>query len=173
MNINVLFKEYADSYIRGIDFNPDLARVAKIYGTRKPGSKQISRFYGNDRMEDKALLEYLLSLQVESNAQKSRGKRGELRIKTYESLPPVFLEMLEKDTELAKLWNGTGKESGDTSRSGYDMSLLHSCIRHGITDVKALATILALRENGAVRGSGKGDEYIRLTVMKALGNSAW
>jgi type I restriction enzyme M protein len=30
LNVDALFKEYADSYIRGIDFNPDLARVAKM-----------------------------------------------------------------------------------------------------------------------------------------------
>lgn len=30
LNADVLFKEYADSYIRGIDFNPDLARVTKM-----------------------------------------------------------------------------------------------------------------------------------------------
>lgn len=30
LNVNVLFREYADNYIRGIDFNPDLARVAKM-----------------------------------------------------------------------------------------------------------------------------------------------
>jgi len=30
LNVEVLFKEYADVYIRGIDFNPDLARVAKM-----------------------------------------------------------------------------------------------------------------------------------------------
>ena len=29
-NIDGLFREYADKYIRGIDFNPDLARVAKM-----------------------------------------------------------------------------------------------------------------------------------------------
>lgn len=30
LNVDILFKEYADNYIRGIDFNPDLARVAKM-----------------------------------------------------------------------------------------------------------------------------------------------
>ncbi len=30
INVDVLFKEYADNFIRGIDFNPDLARVAKM-----------------------------------------------------------------------------------------------------------------------------------------------
>lgn len=29
LNVVGLFREYADKYIRGIDFNPDLARVAK------------------------------------------------------------------------------------------------------------------------------------------------
>ena len=30
LNVDGLFREYADNYIRGIDFNPDLARVAKM-----------------------------------------------------------------------------------------------------------------------------------------------
>lgn len=30
LNIDVLLREYANNYIRGIDFNPDLARVAKM-----------------------------------------------------------------------------------------------------------------------------------------------
>ncbi len=50
---------------------------------------------------------------------------------------------------------------------------MYACVKRGITDAKALATILALREDGAVKGSGKGDEYIRLTVIKALGNTKW
>ena len=30
LNVDGLFREYADKYIRGIDFNPDLSRVAKM-----------------------------------------------------------------------------------------------------------------------------------------------
>lgn len=30
LNVDGLFREYADNYIRGIDFNPDLSRVAKM-----------------------------------------------------------------------------------------------------------------------------------------------
>jgi len=30
INVDVLFREYSDNFIRGIDFNPDLARVAKM-----------------------------------------------------------------------------------------------------------------------------------------------
>ncbi len=30
LNVFGLFREYADKYIRGIDFNPDLSRVAKM-----------------------------------------------------------------------------------------------------------------------------------------------
>ena len=51
------------------------------------------------------------------------------------------------------------------------MSLLHACVKRGIKDEQELATILAFREDGAVRGSGKGGNYIRKTVRKALENS--
>lgn len=167
------FSSDMDSIGIRLDNTTDLARIAKIYGTKKPGNASISRFYGGERAEDNVLLDYLLSLTVEHTQPARKPGGDKLPVKTYEKLPPGFLEMVEKDTELASLWSGTGKNSGDTSKSGYDMSLIHACIRRGITDVKALATILALREDGAVKGSGKGDEYIRLTVVKALQNSAW
>ena len=43
----------------------DLKRVAKIYGTHKPTSQRISRFYGNKRVSDKRLRDYLLALNIE------------------------------------------------------------------------------------------------------------
>ena len=156
-----------------MDRTTDLARVAKIYGTRKPESNAISRFYGDERIEDHSLLEHLLSLPVEQNkGQKSLSKSG-FPISTYDSLTDNFIQLMKAQPDIAELWDGSGKNSGDTSRSGYDMSLMHACVRNGITDVRELATILALRDNGGVRHNGKGDDYIRTTVMKALGNAKW
>ena len=160
------------SYGFKLDKTTDLSRVAKIYGTRKPGKVQLSRFYGAERVEDNSLLEYLLALPVEPSKKTSTRKAG-LPVSTGSSLPEKFQRLLEENTELANLWNGTGKTSGDTSRSGYDMSLMHACIKHGITDIKDLATILALRENGSAQGIGKGDDYIRKTLISALGKAAW
>ena len=114
-------------------------------------------------------MEYLLILPIDTK----KSNYHKSKIQSYDSLPPSFLQMLEKDKELSNLWNGINKESGDTTKSGYDMSLMHACIQRGITDVKALATILAKRVDGSVRGSGKGDEYIRLTITKALQTSPW
>lgn len=162
-----------NSYGIRLDKTIDLSRVAKIYGSRKPGMKQNSKFYGNERFEDNVLLEHLLSLPLSDNPQKSGFGNRVLTISTYDSLPSVFLELLEKDGKLANLWNGTNKESGDTTKSGYDMSLLLTCIKHGITDVKALATILAKRADGSFIGSAKDDNYIRLTITKALQTSSW
>jgi len=156
-----------------MDKTTDLARVAKIYGTKKPGSYDISRFTGDQRIEDNSLLEYLLSLPIEQSKLPKGSQSKGLPITTYDSLPMEFSKMIENNLEIARLWEGTGKNSGDSSRSGYDMSLLHACIKQGITDPRDLATILALRDNGGVKSSGKGDDYIRVTVMKALQNSAW
>jgi len=114
----------------------------------------------------------LLSLPVECREQNNIAIDN-VPITVHDCLPARFVEMMKHDSGLAGLWNGTGKKSGDTSRSGYDMSLMYACIKKGITDVSDLATILALRENGSVRGNGKGTDYIRQTVMKALGKSKW
>jgi len=174
--LNAFLKEVHDKFGMDIesigakiDKTTDLARVAKIYGTRKPGKTQISRFYGKERIEDNVLLEYLLILPID--IKKSNYHKSE--IQSYDSLPPAFLQILEKDKELANLWDGVNKESGDTTKSGYDMSLMHACIKRGITDVKTLATILTMRTNGSFRNSNKGDEYIRLTITKALQTSLW
>ncbi len=160
------------SYGFKLDKTTDLSRVAKVYGTRKPGKVKLSRFYGTERVEDYSLLEHLLALPVDAYERNERKKKG-LLVSTGDSLPVKFQEMLEENAELANLWRGSGKKNGDTSRSGYDMSLMHACVKHGITDIKELATILALRESGSVRGNGKGDDYIRQTVIKALGKSRW
>ena len=151
-----------------IDTTTDLARVAKIYGSRKPNSGEVSRFYGNERTEDPVLLEYLLSLPLANNGNQSYGRQSRLKLEVYESLPQKFVELLANDSEIANLWNGANKNDGDTSRSGYDMSLMYACIKRGITDAKSLSTILALRSDGSFKGSGKDDKYVQLTVAKAL-----
>jgi hypothetical protein len=178
--LNIFLKEIHDKFSTDIgsigakiDKTTDLARVAKIYGTRKPEKTQVSRFYGKERIEDVVLLEYLLILPIENNFKKGKSLKNEIQIDTYESLPQKFIEILEKDKELSDLWNGINKDLGDTTKSGYDMSLMYACIKRGITDVKTLATILSKRTNGSLINSNKGDEYIRLTITKALQTSSW
>lgn len=145
-----------------LDNTLDLKRVAKIYGTRKPGGRYLSQFKGDRRIEDKALAEYLLSLEpVESPA-------NGINLAVDQKLPETFRQFLQEDTTLQKLWNGTGKSRGDTSRSGYDFSIMRYCLNRGITDIGDLATILTLRPKGCVWSGNKGEQYIKATIANAI-----
>ena len=70
---------------------------------------------------------------------------------------------------MLQLWNAKGKPANrDTTRTGYDYSLIKRLLWRGYKDLDDLATVLALRPEGAVRKSGKGDQYIRRTIANAL-----
>jgi hypothetical protein len=138
----------------------DLSRVAKIYGTRKPDGRRLSRFYGDQRNEDERLKEYLLNLSIEEKCVSPICVPGEI--------PENFRTLLKENNIIKELWEGAGKTDGDTSNSGYDFSLIKKCIKEGVTDIKDLAAILALRPKGAVQTSGKSDQYIRLTIANAI-----
>lgn len=173
--INGFLKEVRDKFDNDmqsvgikVDTTTDLSRMAKIYGSRKPGNGEVSRFHGIERAEDPVLLEYLLSLPAVNNGAKNNRTQSRIQLEVYEALPRQFVELLAKEPEIAHLWNGTDKNEGDTSRSGYDMSLMYACIKRGIKDVKSLSTILMLRKDGSYTASGKDGKYVQLTVAKAL-----
>jgi len=145
-----------------LDSTMDLRRVAKIYGTRKPGRRKLSRFYGNERIEDYVLKEYLLSLDLSEPI-------SSISLQIPDTLPEKFEALLTADPHIQKLWNNEGKGgSSDLSRSGYDFSLAKECIRNGITDINDLTAILMIRPEGAVRKSGKNELYVRRTIGNAL-----
>ncbi len=143
-----------------LDNTMDLSRVAKIYGTKKPAGRRVSKFYGDTRREDEALRRHLLNLNTEA--------KQDTAVEVPEALPGEFERLLGHDEEVRQLWQGTGKRGGDTSNTGYDFSLVKKCINVGITDIKDLTAVLALRPNGAVRMSGKGMQYIKLTIANAI-----
>ena len=89
------------------------------------------------------------------------------------ALPTNFSRLLEQDERVRNLWLGQGKETGDLTRSGYEYSLLKGCLARGITDVRELAAILVLRPGGSVEGGPKGEQYIRVTVAKAVKDFEW
>lgn len=66
-----------------------------------------------------------------------------------------------------------GKTTGDLSRTGYDYSLLRECLARGITDVRELAAVLALRPGGSVKDGSKGEQYIRATIAKVIKDCEW
>ena len=143
-----------------LDNTTDLSRVAKIYGTKKPTGRRVSRFYGDTRKEDEALREHLLNLSLEA--------KEDTPVKIPEALPDEFERLLRHDEEVRQLWHGTGKTGGDTSNTGYDFSLMKKCINRGMTDIRDLTAILALRPKGGVRMSGKGMQYVKLTIANAI-----
>ncbi|MEM2445886.1 MAG: hypothetical protein QW734_04450 [Candidatus Bathyarchaeia archaeon] len=84
------------------------------------------------------------------------------------ALPPKFLKLMEKRPEVKALFEGKGKNYGDTTRSGIDMTLLGIAINAGITDPNELAAIIALRPNAKVKEHPRPEAYLKKTVSKAL-----
>lgn len=154
-----------------VDAIQDLRRVLRVPSTAKPGIGHIARLHGTERQEDQGLLEHILSLKVSAN-ENNNGYApyfGPTLVPVGEQPPPIFTTLLKRDKKLRDLWEGRGKsESSDTSGSGYDISLVRRCLILGIYDVSQLASILAYRPNGSVQNSGKGEDYIRRTIAKAL-----
>ena len=187
----ILAREYADlrQRLRAFgeqfvtEFSADLARLGckldlsttyslkqllRVCGTARPGVGVVSRFYGGDRVEDEHLREYLLGLEV-SVARSAEGvKKGVASGFTMSgALPGWFEDLLRRDRELWDLWRGVGKPAhSDTSRSGFDYSVVRRLLWLGRTDVTELATILSLRPHGAARE--KGEPYIRRTLSNAV-----
>jgi len=147
-----------------LDKTQDLRRMLRIYGTAKPDVGIVSKFSGGKRVEDQAVRDYLLALNL---------PEPELRnfsvLKTGNELPQWFPDLIERDQRTRELWSGKGKPANtDRSRSGFDYSLAKRLLWLGHKNIDDLATVLALRPEGAVRRSGKGEQYIRRTIGHAL-----
>ncbi len=154
-------KRNLDSLELKLDKTQDLRRMVRIYGTAKPDVGIVSRFYGQERIEDEALRGYLLRLALPE----PEVKKGVLKIGS--ELPQWFQKLLETDKQIHALWSGTGKPGNtDRSRSGFDYSLAKRLIWLGYRNIDELATILALRPDAGVRE--KGEQYIRRTIGKAI-----
>lgn len=148
-----------------LDNTQDLRRMVRIYGTAKPHIGIVSRFYGNERVEDERLRDYLLALALPVDQIPAAGTK----LETAQELPQWFLGLLEQDSRTKELWSGDGKPDGtDISRSGFDYSLVRRLMHLGYRNIDDLSAILALRPNGGVQGSGKRDVYIRRTIANAL-----
>jgi len=161
--------DFANSYWKHLsnlevklDATQDLRRMVKIYGTAKPEVGIISRFYGDERVEDEYLLEHLLRMEIAS-----RGPKVYLDV--GDEIPDSVANVLRSDSEIKQLWEGKGKpQDSDTSRTGYDYSLVKRLLRTGVKNLDDLATVLALRPEGAVKQSGKDERYILRTIGNAL-----
>ena len=174
-------KDYGHDYRRDlenlearVDSTNDLRRIVRCAGTAKPDVGIISEFQGGERIEDIALREYLLSMSIDE-AQKLPIPQdskvpvfGPQLINVHDELPPLFQNLLQRDEKLRNYWNGNGKVNGDGSRSGYDYSIARRIIALGYRNLDDLATVLFVRPEGAVRKSGKGEDYVRRTLSKAI-----
>ena len=156
-------KDFDDLGLK-LDQTQDLRRMVKIHGTKKPDPniRRVSRFYGEKRIPDKVLRDYLIGLEIKES---DEAPSGTLK---YGDIPNSFQNLLKKNKLVNNLWEGTGKTEGDLSNSGYDFSLIRFCIKEGITDINDLASILARRPKGAYLSSGKGESYIKQTISSAV-----
>ncbi len=77
-------------------------------------------------------------------------------------LPPKVASMVRSRRRIADLWNGVGKQIGDSSASGYDFAFVRELLFNDVALVDAAAA-LALRP-GAHR---RDDAYVSLTVGRA------
>lgn len=152
-----------------IDTTDNICRMAKVYGTAKPDRRVLSRFCGDGkRVEDSRLRDALLEMELLEG-----GPEDGLDLEAAKDLPASFSRLLESDRKVRLFWMGQGKVVGDLSSSGYDYSLLKECLAKGITDVKELAAIIALRPGGSVSNGTKGEQYVRHTISKAVKDFQW
>ena len=171
-----LWSDYGDE-IENLEMKMDkrfkLNGMVKMYGTRKPeeGAK-MSRFLGGDRVEDEALLDLLLTMEVSPENKSYTGdSTGSSQFTIGNTVPDWFEQLLISDEVLRKYYEGTGKEEGtDTSGSGYDFAVMSRLRELGQTNqtIDDLATVIATRPNGSVQNSGKGHAYIARTIASAL-----
>ncbi len=96
-------------------------------------------------------------------------RRGQdLQFEMADELPEQFLRLITEYPRIREVFEGRGKQSGDLTRSGIDMSLLGVAINAGITDPGDLAAIIAYRPNAKACDHPSPSAYIRRTVTKAL-----
>ena len=143
----------------------DNRRVVKTYGTFKPTVKRMSHFYGDTREEDDGLRKLLIEATL------PEAHHDNIDQKVNEELPKLFVSLMERDSFIKGLYEGHNKNSThDTSNSGYDFSLVRKLISLGYCNLDDLYHILSVRPKGAVKQSGKGDQYIRHTLANAIKN---
>jgi len=156
-------KTFGDIGIK-VDSIHDLKRMVKIYGTTKKDVGRLSKFYGGQRHEDAGLRKHLLAMKLSEPTLENKV------VESIKELPQLFKALLERDKRLQELWSGKGKsECSDTSRSGFDFSIVKYLLKTGmVTDINDLSAILTHRPNGAVKGSGKGESYVKHTIANAI-----
>jgi len=138
-----------------------LSQMLKCYGSKKTKGGELSRFYGGKRVSDKKLGEYLLQMKLPEPASEN------YLFTVNKDLPPLFIQLLEKDSNLKALWTGNGKTNGDTSSSGIDFTLTTKLLQLGFRNIDDISNILASRPGGGYE-KRNNDMYLRRTLSAAL-----
>jgi len=148
----------------GADHCTDVTRMMRVPGTWnwKYNPPRPCRFLGKMDQPDRLPRYCMADFGIE-RACTSPSSAPEPSV--LSELPSYFGIVLERSEQIRNLWEGRGKTSGDTSRSGYDFSLICALIRHGFTSRRFLATVLyhRCRKTGRVIRPG----YIARTVARA------
>ena len=139
-----------------------LSQMIKVYGSAKPKVGIVSRFYGDKRTPNKRLGEYLLQMKL------PEPEQGNYLFSANKELPPLFLQLLDKDQNLKSLWAGNGKTKGDTSASGIDYSVACKLLQLGFKDIDDISNIIANRPGGGFEKRNKDEMYLRRTISAAL-----
>ncbi len=152
-----------------IDNTFDIRRMERIDGTAKPEIGYVSHFHGGLRADDEQLSIHLLGMPAPPKpAHSFEPMYGAKLLTVHNCMPTIVEQLLKRDPKLRAYWEGAGKTYGDTSPSGYDMSVVRALMVRGVTDTSDLASALACRPNGSVQKSGKGEDYIRRTIARGL-----
>jgi predicted P-loop ATPase len=169
------------AYALGADHCHDAARILRL-----PGSQNLKACWSIDgsvytpnhdapvckvllfETTVKTPLISLLNLPEAPNT--DAGARGDYERKNdfpSEVVSDRVLSWLEKDAHLLDLWSSKGKESGDTSNSGYDISFAFRLVKLGIADVDELDAAVYARPRTDTKKKGTRDVY--RAVDAALG----
>ena len=165
----------------GADHCHDAARILRL-----PGSLNLKACWSPDglvytanpdaprctvllfEVEKKTPLLSLLNLPEAPNT--DAGARGDYERKNdipAEDMSDRVISWLEKDERLLDLWCSNGKDSGDVSNSGYDISFATKLVRLGVADVDELDAAVNCRPRTDTKKRSIRDIY--RAVDAALG----
>lgn len=169
------------AYALGADHCHDAARILRL-----PGSQNLKACWSVDGTDytpnqsaprctvilfdisKKTPLISLLNLPDATNT--DAGARGDYDRKNEvpkDELPEKVLSWLDRDEHLLDLWCSRGKESGDMSNSGYDISFAFRLVRLGVSDVDDLDAAVNCRPRTDTKTKSVRDVY--RAVDAALG----
>ncbi|MDD5308329.1 MAG: hypothetical protein PHU25_13490 [Deltaproteobacteria bacterium] len=178
-------RTYATDGIK-IDKISDLPRIIKVPGVMSiKGDNSPERPWrrahfltDSTRVENGAFWDFVNTLPAAEKEKKAKATTkdsgtADTEIVFGDQPSERVMKVVFGNKNIKAHWEGRGKPAmnadgtpGDTSRSGYDWTVLLGLIKAGITDPSELATAVFHRPAGA--GAEKDKDYVIRTVLKAL-----